>query len=296
MSLTDLIIRTFCLIDDALTGLVAEHGPLRRRGPAPTLSDSEVLTVEVVGALLGIATDADLFRYFRRHYSTLFPALKEVHRTTFTRQAAALWAVKATLWERLVALTRRDPHLSIVDSFPVPVCRFARATFCRRFAEEAAYGHDEVARQTFYGLRAHVRVEWPGVVVACELAPGNVSDLAMVEEVSAGAVGTLLGDRNYWSPVTRERLAERGLDLKAPFKSRSRDPAPWPWWLTQIRRRIETVFGQLAERLSAKRVWARDRWHLVSRWYRRLCAHTLGVVLCQERGLPPLRFSALIAD
>lgn len=296
MSLTDLIIRTFCLIDDALTGLVAEHGPLRRRGPAPTLSDSEVLTVEVVGALLGIATDADLFRYFRRHYSTLFPALKEVHRTTFTRQAAALWAVKATLWERLVALTRRDPHLSIVDSFPVPVCRFARATFCRRFVEEAAYGHDEVARQTFYGLRAHVRVEWPGVVVACELAPGNVSDLAMVEEVSAGAVGTLLGDRNYWSPVTRERLAERGLDLKAPFKSRSRDPAPWPWWLTQIRRRIETVFGQLAERLSAKRVWARDRWHLVSRWYRRLCAHTLGVVLCQERGLPPLRFSALIAD
>ena len=296
MSLTDLIIRAFCLIDDALAGFVQRHGPLRRRGPQPTLADSEVLTVEVVGALLGIDTDAGLYRHFRRHHADLFPALTRVHRTTFTRQAASLWAVKAALWDRLVAHTHRDTRLSIVDSFPVPVCRFARATFCQRFADVAAYGRDEVARQTFYGLRAHVRVEWPGVVVACELAPGNVHDLAVVESLSAGAEGTVLGDRAYWSPATRERMAARGLTLMAPFQSKRRDPAPWPFWLTQVRRRIETVFGQFVGRLNAKRVWARDRWHLTSRWYRRLCAHTLGVVLCQAEGLPPLRFSALLAE
>ena len=296
MSLTDLIIRAFCLVDDALAEIVALNGPLRRRGPRPTLADSEVLTIEVVGTLLRIDTDAELYRRFRRHHADLFPALACVHRTTFARQSAALWGVKAMLWDRLVALTRRDSRLSIVDSFPVPVCRFARATFCQRFADVAAYGRDEVARQTFYGLRAHVRVEWPGVVVACDLAPGNVHDLAMVEEVSADAAGTVLGDRAYWSPKTRERLAEQGVGLLAPYQSKRRDPAPWPWWLTQIRRRIETVFGQFVGRLNAKRVWARDRWHLTSRWYRRLCAHTLGVVLCQAEGLPPLRFSELIAD
>lgn len=296
MSLTDLIIRTFCIVDDALADVVRLHGPLRRRGPRPALADSEVLTVEVVGALLGIDTDAGLYRYFRRHYADLFPALARVHRTTFTRQAASLWAVKAALWDRLVALPHRDARLSIVDSFPIPVCRFARATFCQRFAEVAAYGRDEVARQTFYGLRAHVRVEWPGVIVACDLAQGNVHDLRMVGEVSEGAGGTLLGDRVYWSPTTREHLAERGVALLAPFQSKRRDPAPWPLWLTQVRRRIETVFGQLVGRLNAKRVWARDLWHLTSRWYRRLCAHTLGVVLCQGEGLSPLRFSQLIAD
>ncbi|WP_420454884.1 IS982 family transposase [Rubrivirga sp.] len=296
MSLTDLIIRAFCLVDDALADIVAAHGPLRRRGPQPTLADSEVLTIEVVGALLEIDTDIGLYRHFRRRHADLFPALARVHRTTFARQAAALWAVKAELWQHLVALTRRDARLSIVDSFPVPVCRFARATFCQRFADVAAYGRDEVARQTFYGLRAHVRVEWPGVVVASDLAPGNVHDLSMVDEVSTEARGTLLGDRAYWSPRTRERLAERGLALLAPYQSKRRDPAPWPWWLTQIRRRTETVSGQFVERLNAKRVWARDRWHLTSRWYRKLCARTLGVVLCQAEGLPPLRFSALVAD
>ena len=134
------------------------------------------------------------------------------------------------------------------------------------------------------------------MIVACDLAPGNVHDLQMAEEVSEGATGTLLGDRNYWSPTMREQLSQHGLDLQAPFKLKTYDPAPWPRWLPQIRRRIETVFGQLAERLKAKRVWARDVWHLTSRWYRRLCAHTLGVVLCQAEGRPPLRFSEVIAD
>jgi hypothetical protein len=35
--------------------------------------------------------------------------------------------------------------------------------------------------------------------------------------------------------------------------------------LVQARRRIETVIGQLVERYHAKRVWARDAWHLWSR-------------------------------
>ena len=247
-----------------------------------------MLTVEVAGALLGIDTDAGLYRYFRRYRMGPFPALARVYRATFTRQAAALWAVKAALWDRLLALTRHDARLSIVDSFPVPVCRFARATSCQRFADVAAYGRDEVARQTLYGLRAHVRAEGPGVVAACELALGNVYDLAVVESLGAGAEGAVFGGRAYRSPKTRERMAERGLTLTAPFQSKRRDPAPWPLWLTQILRRIEAVFGQFVGRLNAKRVWARDRQHLTSRWHRRLCAHTLGVALCQAEGLPPL--------
>ena len=41
---------------------------MRKRGPMPNLSDSEALTIEVVGKFLGIDTDKDLHAYFRRHY------------------------------------------------------------------------------------------------------------------------------------------------------------------------------------------------------------------------------------
>ena len=210
MSLADFMIHVFCLIDDFLLARTAEQ-PLRQRGPAPTLADSEVLACEVVGEFLGLDDEEALFRYFRRHFADFFPKLHGVHRTTFTRQAANLWAIKRDLWQHLVAETHHLSELSIIDSFPVPVCRFARAKRCKRLAEEAAFGYDEMARQTFYGLRAHVRIAWPGVIVACDLAPANVHDTAMVEELSAEAHGTLLGDRNYWSPALRARLGERGL-------------------------------------------------------------------------------------
>jgi hypothetical protein len=52
--------------------------------------------------------------------------------------------------------------VSILDSFPIPVCRFGRAYRCRRLAGLAAFGRDEGAKQTYYGLWAHLRVGWPG--------------------------------------------------------------------------------------------------------------------------------------
>jgi hypothetical protein len=46
-------------------------------------------------------TDEAIFRYFRRHYSEWFPALREVHRTTFARQSANLWKIKESIWQEL---------------------------------------------------------------------------------------------------------------------------------------------------------------------------------------------------
>src|SRR3712207_2880727 len=98
MDLSPFIFAVFCLIDDRIKDL----GRLRERGPAPTLSDSEVLTIEVVGEFLGLDEDTELFAYFRRHYAHFFPNLRYVHRTTFARQAANLWVAKELLWRELL--------------------------------------------------------------------------------------------------------------------------------------------------------------------------------------------------
>lgn len=291
IDLTTFIIIVFCLVDDWLAGQ-----QLRQRGPQPRLSDSEVLTMEIVGAFLEIHTDKGLYLFFRRHYGAWFPALRRVHRTTFTRQAANLWAVKAHLWEHLSQCVQQEALISVLDSFPVPVCRFARAYRCRLFPEWAAFGHDEVARQTFYGLRAHLRISWPGVIKGLRLAPANIHDLTVAEDLLAGVQGWGLGDRNYWSPKLAERLRTQGLHLLAPYKSKNRERQPWPRWLTHKRRLIETVIGQLVGRYQAKKVWARDAWHLWSRWLRMVLSHTMAFFLCQRVGLPPLQFAELLAD
>jgi hypothetical protein len=124
MDLETLIIAVFYLANDFVRDLCCGH-ELRQRGPRPTLANSEVLTAEIVGEFLGLDTDRGPHAYFRRHFGHLFPGLRAVHRTTFARQAANLWRVKQALWRHLAAATRHDPALALVDSLPVPACRFA---------------------------------------------------------------------------------------------------------------------------------------------------------------------------
>ena len=295
MDLDSLIIAVFCLVDDTLRRAVP--GRLRQRGPRPALFDAEVLTIEVVGEYLGLDRETELFAYFRRHFAYFFPALAGLHRTTFARQAANLWKVKEVLWQRLLPETGGDPAWALADSFPLAVCRFGRAPSCRRFRGEAGYGQDHAAKATIYGFRLHARVCWPGVVTRLSVAPAGAADLTVLEELTDGTTGVCLADRAYWAPELAGRLRGQGVELLAPFKKRASDPSPErSRQITRIRYRIETVFSQLCERFSIKRVWARDLWHLSSRLLRKVLAHTLMVVLNREQGHAPLRLVELLTN
>ena len=99
--------------------------------------------MELAGEFLGLDTDKAIYRFFRRYNWREFPALARVHRTTFTRQATALWRAAQLLHERLLALLPlRDEVggdvLWLIDSFPLHTCRSARAKGLRLFKDPAA--------------------------------------------------------------------------------------------------------------------------------------------------------------
>jgi len=253
MSLLEFIITVYVLVDDCLEEMFRGQTPWRRRGPRASLSESEVLTMEVVGEFLGYDTDEGIYEYFLWHWLSLFPELSRAGRSGFVRQASRLAKVKQGLWRHLLLRLPHDPQLSIVDSFPLYVCQFARAKRCRRFFDEAA------------------------------LAPANVSDVAMAPEVLEGTTGWTLGDRNCWSLKLHTHLKTQGLALLSPPKHRSMDDQfPWSKWLTQKRQRIETVTGQLVGRYHAKRTWARDLWQLLSRIFRKVLSHTVAVFISSQ--------------
>ena len=290
MDLSTFIVAAFCLIDDRLKGRC-----VRQRGPAPKLSDAEVLTIEVVGEFLGMDTDEAIFRYFRRHYGEWFPALREVHRTTFARQSANLWKIKESIWQELLSSTPHDPTFALCDSMPLPACLFARAYRCRRFRGEAAFGKDTLLKQTFYGFRMHARVCWPGVITRLSMAPANAHELRVLPELVEATSGLIVGDRNYHSPKTKEQLATMGVELLAPYSSKKLDPNPKrSALLSRLRYRIDTVFSQLTGRYSIKRVWAKDLWHLSGRLLRKVLSHTVAFVLNHRAGNQPLQLAKLL--
>jgi hypothetical protein len=166
---------------------------------------------------------------------------------------------------------------------------------CRRFKGEAAFGKDTLLRQTFYGFRVHVRVCWPGVITRISVAPANAHELSVLPEIVEGTSGLIIGDRNYHSPKTRQELAGIGVELLAPYCSKKRDPTPKKSaFLSRLRYRIDTVFSQLTERYSVKKVWARDLWHLASRVLRKVLSHTMAFLLNHQLGNPPLQLSKLL--
>jgi len=294
MAPQDLLLEVFCLVDDQLQALGL--APLRRRGPQPTLADSEVITIELVGEFWKLGTDQDLFRHFRRYHTAEFPALARVSRTTFARQAANLWRVKQLLHERLARHLAGDDPLWLVDSLPIDACQFARATFCRRFAGQADYGHCHLRKRTFYGFRLHLRTSRDGVILGYQLASARVGEKAVLPELGPPAGSTGVGDRNYWSPELRAQLATAGVTLLAPYYRKTKDPDPRrSARLSAVRYRVETTNGQLAERYGIKRTWAKDLWHLCHRIIRKILSHTALALINLRAGHQPLQLDALAA-
>jgi hypothetical protein len=294
MSTHDLLLEVFCLVDDLLQDPCL---PGRRsRGPDATLTDAEVITIEVVGEFLGFDADSRLFWFFRHYHKAEFPKLAQIHRTTFARQAANLWHLKQAVQHRLACwLAAADP-VWLVDSMPMPVCRFGRGGYCRKFKGEAAFGYDSVQKQVYYGFRLHLRVSRDGVILAFALAAANVHDQEVVEllDPPAGTLG--IGDRNYSAPLLGQQLAESGVRLLAPPRVKKTDPDPErSRCLSQVRWKVEEVNGHLAGRYNAKKIWARDAWHACHRLIRKVLSHTVAVWLNVTAGRPPLRFDDLLA-
>ena len=77
-SLELFVIAIYCLIEDALyPHFCHQHGQPRRAGFPPALSDSECLTLEVVGHYLGYGTQKQLYEQLPDRFGTWFPGLKD---------------------------------------------------------------------------------------------------------------------------------------------------------------------------------------------------------------------------
>ena len=117
MPLEDFIIYVYCCVVD-IYPQVADT-PLRRRGFDPKLTDSEVITLEIVGEFLGKDQDKGIWRYFRNHWHAWFPNLGS--RANFAKQCANLWAIKQRILKHLsIALNGYGDPITWLTVFRCP--------------------------------------------------------------------------------------------------------------------------------------------------------------------------------
>jgi hypothetical protein len=271
-----------------------------RPGPAPACSDSELVTMVLVGECRGWDEETDLVRAWRARRD-LFPVVPERSRVNRRRRALAP-AINALrhLTLRLLDLAA-DRHCAI-DSLPVPALRFHLVPSSPAVgtwkAHGAAFGKVTTKKQTIFGYKLQLLVTLNGVILDFLLAPANVNDLEAGAELLTGHRALLvLGDKAYLrAPVAADLLATAGITLLTVPRKNQRVHLPPALAALQTRWRqiVETVNGQLADLFHIEENHAHSFDGLCARLYSKLTAHTLAVYLNRLLGNPDcLKLKAL---
>ena len=295
MSTEQFLITIYCLVDDEMKAIEKDR-KLRHGGFEPKLSDSEVITMEVVGEFLGIDTDKGIHQYFRQHWHHFFPAIGV--RTTFVRQAANLWSCKERI--RLSFFKKLYPNgcsVNVIDGLPMPVCGFSRAYFSKIFKDVSAYGYCAAKKMRYYGLKGHLLMTKDGVIAGFSVAAANIDEREMMFELGIPKNSILLGDKGYiLSSMFKFEIESMNINLQTPLRSNMKDERPklLVGMICRMRRIVETVIGQLSDRLHIEKVRARDCWHLTARTFRKLLVHTLACFMCRDSEHSILQFDSLL--
>lgn len=285
----DFCLWTYVLVDEVWQQLALRYP---RPGPAPACSDSELLTMVLVGECRGWDVETDLVGHWQSHRD-LFPIIPE--RSRFNRRRRnLLYAVNDLRRIVLTLLDFAQDRQCAIDSLPIPVMHFhlvpSSSAVADWKANGAAFGKVPSRKETIFGYKLQLLVTLNGVILDFELAPANAHDLAVGAEVLRGQHDLqALGDKAYISaPLAAELEQTARISLLTLPRRNQRDQtdAAMAPLHNHFRQVIETVNSQLAEQFHIEENHAHSFWGLCARLYSKLTAHTLCVYLNRLLGNP----------
>jgi hypothetical protein len=253
------IITAYCIIEDTMRA-VGHKSHYHAQ-----VSDAEVLMLAVVAAM-----------YFQNHHERTLCVMKGMGYITkpisISRFSRRVHALAAAGWleyilELLGALFAQGEAF-IVDSMPVPVCKYVRAWRCRKIngslpSARAYFGKCAAKKWRFFGWRLHLICTPSGVPVAFQMLPGSWHDLTPIYELTFGLPkgAAVYADKGYISAPVKRTLrptAKReGVHLVAWHKKNMKPNTFLEWCgLKEYRHSIETANSQL-EKMGIQSLHAR---------------------------------------
>ena len=231
------IVTSYVVIDDLLKAWGFQEN-CRVSGHA-----SEILTVAVLAA-----------KYFQNHHERalcMLIRLRYVTPLSVSRFNRRLHRLRDWLYGIVSFLAEicRQGAIFIIDSMPLPVCKRARASRCKKVRGKAFCGYCAAKKEKFFGWRLHLICTQEGIPVSFDLLPAAEQDLTPIHELTVDLPdgATIFGDKGYISELDGNSiLAATGVRLVA---MRRKNMASLSWAddydLRLYRRRIETVYSQM---------------------------------------------------
>jgi hypothetical protein len=236
------IIAVYCLIDDILKGIGHKEDSRRK------LSDSEVITTAVVGALY-FGGHMDNARNFMK-MTGMIPQMLDKSR--FCRRLHVLEPLLFSMFFQVGEYVKQIMGAGeyVIDSFPVPVCDNIRISRSKIVKGKQWRGKQCSMRRYFYGVKVQVLTTASGIPVEFSFVPGNESDVQALKKlpINVAPESNVYGDSAYTDYGIEDDMKE-GDDINLMIQRKSnakRTDQPWTRFIKEtMRKRIETVFSGL---------------------------------------------------
>lgn len=278
----DFILTVYVVIDDLYHQFAPSEITSRRHIRDAKLSDPEIITISICGELAGVDSENAWFSFVKKNYRHLFPNLCSRSRLNRTRRA--LLQTTELLRQKMISVFPIPfSQYFVIDSFPLAVCKFGRARYCRSFRSYGAdYGRCPSKKETYFGYKVHATITLEGYITTFEITPASTDDREGLKDMVGGQSGlVILGDKGYVGENLTKEMSDQGICLMALKRSNSKAnwPKPVRQLIFQLRRCVETVFSQLSEQLHAERVLAKSFQGLCTRLVNKILAYNLCLAL-----------------
>jgi hypothetical protein len=267
-----------------------------RPGPAPALSDSEVLTLAICAEWGPWDSERGFGRFARQRLGHRFPRL--VDQSEFNPRRRSLYPALAVVQRSVAARLGADVERErLLDSKPVAVMVLKRHDDRGLlFDGKAAVGWCQTKRQWYYGFKLVLALTFDGVIVRYDLVPANVDDRDAAAEVLEPGC-RYWADKGFHGRECQREWAEfdrAAVWPEPPRGTRAAWPPAFAYLAHRVRQLIEVVNAQLEGQFAMERTLAKTLRGLVTRVQAKLTAHTLGVYLNLLSGRPPLALKTLV--
>lgn len=284
---------------------------LQQRGPAPSLSRSEVVTLAIFAQWGCFESERAFYRYATRHLRAAFPGLPA--RSQFNRLVRQVQDLLVAVGQWLAGqLASGGCAYEVLDSTAL-VTRNAKRRGAGGLVGQADLGWSN--RVGWYeGLHLLTAVTARGVITGYGCAPASTADQRLAETLLAARIrpqsrlpevgrplggGYYLADTNFegkqWGPHWRR---DYGAVVLCPPKRHQPFPVPWPHALRRrfagLREIVETVHAKLLSTFAL----AQQRPHTLAGLRARLAAtitlHNFCCWLNHQLGRPWLAFADML--
>ncbi len=306
-SIKEVLTIVYIVVDDAYKKLFGSQSYFRTSpNNEPKFTDSEVITIAIVGELAGAKSRNGWHEQVRKNHRELFPDLCD--RSRYERRVKRLTRAMEQIRQHLLFLMNVDlSRLRVVDSFPVSVCHLRRVNASTQpFDYYASFGYCAAKKEHFYGFKVHLITDTNGIPVGYLLSAGHVhdskglafllQDMAQLDKFLPHLI-SIFGDKGYVGKDYALKLYQWfGVEMLALSREYDKDLplSAYNELVGKARKIIESTISVFSRTFNAESTLARSVSGFITNLVAKITAFNLANYLNMLLAQPVLHISSIV--